>query len=65
MILLVTPSERAFECATALTESTGERVVVAENLAAGNHLVASRVLSRRSARSICARSRTLSGRDHD
>jgi len=32
MILLVTPSERAFECATALTESIGERVVVAENL---------------------------------
>ena len=39
MILLVTPSERAFECATALTESTGERVVVAENLAQATTLL--------------------------
>jgi hypothetical protein len=32
MILLVTPSERAFECAAALKEATGEEVVVAESL---------------------------------
>jgi len=32
MILLVTPSERALECAAALTEATGEEVVVAESL---------------------------------
>jgi len=32
MILLVTPSERAPECAAALRESTGEAVVVAESL---------------------------------
>jgi len=33
MILLVTPSERAPECAAALHEATGEEVVVAESLA--------------------------------
>lgn len=33
MILLVTPNERAPECAAALHEAMGERVVVAENLA--------------------------------
>jgi hypothetical protein len=33
MILLVTSSERASECAAALTEATGEEVVVAESLA--------------------------------
>jgi len=32
MILLVTPSERAHECAQALHENTGEEVAVAENL---------------------------------
>ena len=32
MILLVTPSERASECATALREATSEEVVVAESL---------------------------------
>lgn len=32
MILLVTPSERALECAAALTEATGEEVLVAETL---------------------------------
>jgi hypothetical protein len=32
MILLVTPSERASECAAALNEATGEGVVVAESL---------------------------------
>jgi len=32
MILLVTPSERALECAAALTEATGEEVLVAESL---------------------------------
>ncbi len=32
MILLVTPSERALECAGALTEATGEEVLVAESL---------------------------------
>jgi len=39
MILLVTPSERAFECATALTVSIGERVVVAEDLARATTLL--------------------------
>lgn len=33
MILLVTPSERTPECAAALHEATGERIVVAESLA--------------------------------
>lgn len=33
MILLVTPSERASECATALHAATAEEVMVAENLA--------------------------------
>jgi CheY-like chemotaxis protein len=33
MILLVTPSERARECAAALHEATGEEVVTAESLA--------------------------------
>jgi len=33
MILLVTPSERASECAAALHEATGEEVAVAESLA--------------------------------
>jgi hypothetical protein len=33
MILLVTPSERASECAAALREAAGEEVVVAESLA--------------------------------
>ena len=33
MILLVTPSERAPECAAALHEATGEEVAVAESLA--------------------------------
>lgn len=33
MILLVTPSERAPECAAALHEATGEGIVVAESLA--------------------------------
>ncbi len=33
MILFVTPSERAPECAAALHEATGEEVVVAESLA--------------------------------
>ncbi|MGD0793220.1 MAG: hypothetical protein ABR920_15745 [Terriglobales bacterium] len=33
MILLVTPSERATECAAALHEATGEGIVVAESLA--------------------------------
>ena len=33
MILLVTPSERASECAAALHEATGEPVRIAENLA--------------------------------
>jgi hypothetical protein len=32
MILLVTPSARAPECAAALTKATGERVVMAESL---------------------------------
>ena len=32
MILLVTPSQRATECVTALTEATGEDIVVAESL---------------------------------
>jgi hypothetical protein len=32
MILLVTPSERATECAAALHEATGEEIVVAESL---------------------------------
>ena len=32
MILLVTASERASECAAALREATGEKVVVAESL---------------------------------
>ena len=32
MILLVTTSERASECATALNKATGDRVVVAESL---------------------------------
>jgi signal transduction histidine kinase len=32
MILLVTPSERATECAAALNSATGEEVVVAESL---------------------------------
>ena len=32
MILLVTPSERAHECAQALHENTGDEVAVAENL---------------------------------
>jgi hypothetical protein len=32
MILLVTPSERAMECAAALREATGEEVAVAESL---------------------------------
>jgi len=33
MILLVTPSERAPECAAALHAATGEEIVIAENLA--------------------------------
>jgi hypothetical protein len=33
MILLVTPSERALECAAALSKATGEEVLVAESLA--------------------------------
>jgi hypothetical protein len=33
MILLVTPSDRAPECASALQQATGEEVVIAENLA--------------------------------
>src|SRR5258708_14507477 len=33
MILLVTPSERASECAAALREAAGEGIVVAESLA--------------------------------
>jgi hypothetical protein len=32
MILLVTPSDRANQCAAALEENTGEKVAVAENL---------------------------------
>jgi CheY-like chemotaxis protein len=39
MILLVTPSERASECAAALTEATGEEVVVAESLARATTLL--------------------------
>src|SRR5208282_2123259 len=33
MILLVTPSERARECAAALQQATGEEVMIAESLA--------------------------------
>lgn len=33
MILLVTPSERASECATALSQATGEKITVAGSLA--------------------------------
>jgi hypothetical protein len=39
MILLVTPSERASECAAALHEATGEEVVVAESLARATTLL--------------------------
>jgi len=39
MILLVTPSERASECAAALHEATGEEVVIAENLARATTLL--------------------------
>jgi len=39
MILLVTPSERAPECAAALHEATGEEVVVAESLARATTLL--------------------------
>ena len=39
MILLVTPSERASECAAALTEATGEEIVVAESLARATTLL--------------------------
>jgi hypothetical protein len=39
MILLVTPSERASECAAALNEATGEEVVVAESLARATTLL--------------------------
>ena len=39
MILLVTPSERASECAAALHEATGEEVVIAEGLARATTLL--------------------------
>src|SRR5271168_290148 len=39
MILLVTPSERASECAAALHEATGEEVVIAESLARATTLL--------------------------
>ena len=39
MILLVTSSVRAPECAAALTKATGERVVVAESLARATTLL--------------------------
>src|ERR1035437_6185074 len=39
MILLVTPSERASECAAALHGATGEEVVVAESLARATTLL--------------------------
>jgi hypothetical protein len=39
MMLLVTPSERASECARALHEATGEEVVVAETLARATTLL--------------------------
>jgi len=39
MILLVTPSERARECAAALHEATGEEVTVAESLARATTLL--------------------------
>jgi hypothetical protein len=41
MILLVTPSERASECAAALHEATGEEVVVAESRARASTLLRS------------------------
>jgi len=39
MILLVTPSERASECAAALQAATGEEVLVAEDLARATTLL--------------------------
>jgi hypothetical protein len=39
MILLVTPSARAPECAAALTKATGERVVMAESLSRATTLL--------------------------
>jgi hypothetical protein len=39
MILLVTPSERASECAAALHEATGEKIAVADNLARASTLL--------------------------
>ncbi len=39
MILLVTPSERAFECAAALHVNTGEEVAIAESLAQATTLL--------------------------
>jgi hypothetical protein len=43
MILLVTPSQRARECAAALHEATGEKVVIAESLARATTLLRSEV----------------------
>ncbi|MGO8985765.1 MAG: hypothetical protein ACLPHI_21125 [Terriglobales bacterium] len=39
MILLATPSDRACECATALHQATGQKVVIAENLALATTLL--------------------------
>jgi hypothetical protein len=58
MILLVTSSERASECAEALHGGTGETIVVAESLARASTLLREDSLSGGGARSVPARNRT-------